>query len=315
MTPVELVRREPDLQKLTEIFASLEFRTLISRVKKRLAAPAPAQPSLQGSLFGDDDEVVPAMEEVSEPESIEVEIKQIESEADLQALAARIRKAGGMALYSVADGEADMTAEAAGWAVALPGSGDTYWISAALNGGDAMLAEMYEAEDVRVISSQVKRDYVLLCNRLGLEMLSIKNYLDVTVIHYILQPDMRHALSLMASSVLGIELPDYESIAGKKGVKQLQPSAIPGETLLPWAGAQVQAVSRLHEPLLKEVERKDMTALLQEIELPLIPVLADMEIAGVRIDVGALNEAAEQLTSRLSDLKRIFMSLPARSLT
>ncbi len=306
VTPAELVRREPDLQKLTEIFTSLEFRTLISRVKKRLAAPAPAQPPLQGSLFGDEDEeVVPAIVEASDPEGIEVEMKQIESEAEMQALSARIREAGGMGLYSVADGEADMTATAVGWAVALPGEGGkAYWLPAALKGVAEMLAGMYEAEDVEVISSQVKRDYVLLCNLLGREQLSVRNYLDVTVAHYILQPDMRHSLSLMASSVLGIELPDYESIAGKKGVKQPQPSALPAEVLVPWAGAQVQAVERLREPLLKEVRSKEMTALLQEIELPLIPVLADMEIAGVRIDVGALNDAAEQLTARLSGLER-----------
>lgn len=305
-----LARREPDMPRLMEIFSRLEFRTLMDRVRKRVAGSAPAAPSrtpVQGSLFDE----MPAQdapsassgpaEELPAP-SDEVKVVTIREEAGMKELEAAARRAGCVAVMTLADGEADMTASLLGWALAVKGEPSRAFIlPASAPWSASLVASLYADPSVLCVSAEVKRDYVCLHNCGALR--GMEGYFDVTVAHYLLQPDMRHSLELIASSVLGVELPSYESIAGKKGAKQQKLSQLPDDLLHPWAARRAQTLLLLHAPLLEAVRGKEMLPLLEEIELPLIPVLADMEVTGVRVDVQALNDAAASLTARIAGIE------------
>ncbi len=308
-----LSRREPDIPRLMEIFSRLEFRTLIARLGKRGApsAQTASRTAVQGSLFeeeegGGEASAVTAVETYAVPEHIDVtcagEASHVE---EFEALA---RKSGCVALMTLADGEADMTAIPLGWIAAIKGENARAWyLPASVEEVPLCVSRLYASDEVTCLSADVKRDYVCLHN-CGAPM-ELSAYFDVTVAHYLLHPDMRHSLELIASSMIGTELPPYESIAGKKGVRQLLPSQLPADTLMSWGAARVHAILLLHAPLLRELERQEMIPLLREIELPLIPVLADMEITGVRVDVQALNEAAEALTLRITGIENEVYSL------
>lgn len=186
-----------------------------------------------------------------------------------------------------------MTARPLGWALATPDH--SYWLPASLPGAAPFVASLLAAENLRIVSPQVKRDYVLLARLLSAAPL-LRNYFDVTVAHYILQPDMRHYLPLLASQFLGAEIP---SLPARQTL-----SSLPQEQLIAWATASAWAALRLRAPLEKQVADRQMSSLLNEIELPLIPVLADMELTGVRVDVSALNSAADSMRDKIADIEK-----------
>ena len=295
--PAELVRREPDTELLFEIFRELEFRTLIERVKRRLKPAAPAQqPGLFDDLSEPGENTEPS--EVAESSQLSETAEIIADPAALEALMTRAEREERVGLFTAAEGEADMTARILGWSLSLPSEpGKSYWIPASLPGAPEALTRIYKAS-TEVVSAEVKRDYVCLRNLCGREF-APGRYFDVTVAHYILNPDMRHSLPLIASSVLNLDLPTLDSVAGKKGTL----SQLPADRLATYAAACSRVALMLREPLLRQIEEKQMLPLLEEIELPLIIVLADMEITGVRVDVQALNDAAADLTARIAQIE------------
>lgn len=305
-----LSRREPDIPRLMEIFSRLEFRTLIGRLRKRgdSSAATAKREAVQGSLFDEEESEDAAAgscgstaEAYAVPEHIDVTC--VSEASHIEEFESMVRRAGCVALMTLADGEADMTATPLGWIAAIKGEDAKAWyLPASVPDVPCCVSRLYASDKVTCLSADVKRDCVCLHNCGARD--GITHYFDVTVAHYLLHPDMRHSLEIIASSLIGVELVPYEGIAGKKGVRQLRPSQVPSETLMSWGAARVHALLLLHEPLLRELERQEMLPLLREIELPLIPVLADMEITGVRVDVQALNEAARSLTLRIDGIEK-----------
>ncbi|MDE6576808.1 MAG: DNA polymerase I, partial [Muribaculaceae bacterium] len=150
------------------------------------------------------------------------------------------------------------------------------------------------------------RVYLLSSPRTNDEPGPLVNYLDITLAHYLIQPEMRHATDILATQYLNITLPPEPVFAPKRGAKA---AAATTEEIAEWAASYACAAMRLEKPLREEVEKEGMTHLLEKVELPLASVLARMEITGVRIDVPALNEAARQLESRLSELEKEIYTL------
>jgi len=279
-----LLLREPDKVALLEIFSRLEFRTLAERLKRRLEA-APAQRNVQGSLFdfeAPDEPVSPAP--ASGPE---VEMVEVTGEDDCAALLERARRCGRVGVCTVLNGETDMTATLLGWLLTLPDAPERVMrMGVNVQGAAGLVESLYADAAVEVVSAQVKRDYVCL-HRLTCREPQACNYFDVTVAHYLLHPDMRHSMEQIASSVLSLTLLQ-ESGGGDPFV-----SAAPGVALL----------LSMRDRLSEQLQEKEMGHLFDSIELPLVTVLARMEITGVRVDTGALNAAASSLSARLSELE------------
>ena len=288
--------------------------------------------AFQPSLFGDDDEapahapgVVPMI--TPDPGPIDLQVTPV---LELPALEEAVRAAGRFALYTVATGVGDMGAEAHGWAIAT--APDRAWyLPASLEGAPALLARLLEDPSLLTLSPDIKRDTVVLSNTLcpapcplstpstsddsrvvrrkpNTGDLRPSSFYDITLAHYLLEPEMRHSVEILAANYLGRHLPDYESIAGK-GARQLRPGDLPLADLHNWAGQMAVAVWSLYQPLKTEVEMEGLDGLLTDIEFPLALVLADMEMAGVRIDVEALNRAATEMRTRMADLEKEIYAL------
>ena len=305
----ELKLQQADIEELTSIFRRLEFRTLIDKIAKKndtdSASKISAQPSqaIQGSLFDDISEEEPKTPMKSEIYEINTKNYHIIKNSDeIGEIERFIAESGECAVFIVAQGDSDMTAQWVGTALALH-NGKTYYIDNAITGAKEFIVSLHANEKIKVISSQTKRDYVIISNSGLSSSEPIRNYYDITIAHYLLQPEIRHSIDNLALQYLNLSLVSYSEIAGSKGAKQLPMQSIGIDKLSNWACQQADATMRLYPILSQSIEKENLSELLNEIELPLTRVLAEIEIAGVRIDVAALNEASETLTSRLDGIE------------
>ena len=305
----ELKLQQADIEELTSIFRRLEFRTLIDKIAKKndtdSASKISAQPSqaIQGSLFDDiseDEPKTPMKSEIYEINTQNYHI--IKNSDEIGEIERFIAESGECAVFIVAQGDSDMTAQWVGTALALH-NGKTYYIDNAITGAKEFIVSLHANEKIKVISSQTKRDYVIISNSGLSSSEPIRNYYDITIAHYLLQPEIRHSIDNLALQYLNLSLVSYSEIAGSKGAKQIPMQSIGIDKLSNWACQQADATMRLYPILSQSIEKENLSELLNEIELPLTRVLAEIEIAGVRIDVAALNEASETLTARLDGIE------------
>ncbi len=310
--PDDLRRRPEDREKLFAIFKELEFRTLRDRVSRRLSeetqAETPAAKAAPGafpaSLF-DEDETKSTIPEMQTAASRPMSWSIIATKAEAQQLSDRSLAAGSCGICFVADGENDMTASIRGLAIALSDTEAAY-IAADNTDALAVALDIMARADILKITSQAKRDYVLAHRLRTDDAPALLNYYDVELAHYLLQPEMRHSLDTLSPLYLDYTPLPAPQLTAKKGSKT--PVATP-EAIAEWACEEAAIVMRLAPLLRKEIADEGMERLLADVELPLATVLAEMEIAGVRIDVTALNEAARELESRLADLEQEIYTL------
>lgn len=117
-------------------------------------------------------------------------------------------------MFTVAEGESDMAARPLGWAVsAAPGT--AFYLSASTPGTAALMAALLADPQVLTVTADVKRDYVILRNFLPDTPFQPAAYYDIALAHYVLEPEMRHNIELLAMHYLGRQVPDLEEVAGK----------------------------------------------------------------------------------------------------
>lgn len=301
--PEDLLRKPEDRDKLFAIFKELEFKSLRDRVAKRLDFAKPAEPKsgFPSSLFDFDAEAEEDKPEdkTEKPVSLPVEWKIVNTEESLDAVMSKSAGLSRCGICFVAEGENDMTADVRGVAIAVSETEAAY-IPSEFESGIAAVLDLLARGDIRKVTTQSKRDYVIAHRLRNDDEPGIVNYFDISLAHYLLQPEMRHSLDTLASIYLDYNMLPEPVLTAKRGSKN-QPST--EEEISRWACEQAAVALRLERSLEDEIKKEGMENLLWNVEFPLATVLADMEITGVRIDVNALNEAADSLESRLSGLE------------
>lgn len=307
------LRREPeDVEKLRDIYTRMEFKSFITRLK---GVPAPAKtqapPAAAGALpslfdFVEGDTIATtdtASASLAASVTDYITITDIKDIAD-EIAACAMEPAVGMAIY--ATGAEAMTATLRAMALSRKeGAARMIHIpeDATQRAGLMQLIEpLFTSPHTTLISHDIKRDMVLL-RREGIEISA--RYADVSLAHYVLQPEMRHRLADIALSVLAYQTVDFDIPATTR--KPFAP--IPAEELQDTLCEKADIILRLHAPLQELLEKNGQAALLRDIELPLARVLADMEWTGVRIDSGELAALSVQLTSRVKEIEEKIYAL------
>ncbi len=306
ITPDSLVRKELDVEKLLEIYRKLEFRTFISRLRQnypdrigseRETAPATNAPGTIGSLFDLPDQQASAAP-VLALESIATRHPRYHAATSPQNAAEAIRKAAAKTAVGIAVdafGPDAMTARLRGIAIAT-GRSEAVYIPLAghpLEETAEILSPLFSAEGPEIVSTDIKRDYLLL-RRIGIEFRA--SYFDTGVAHYLISPEMKHDADKLALSSLGYEMMPPE---GKKEASL--------DESLRRAAERADIALQLKDSLIEEIRSGGLEPLLTDIELPLIRVLAEMEWTGVRIDSPELAKLSQAYTARLTDMEdRVF---------
>ena len=312
----DLTRCAPNYDKLRELYKELNFTSFL----KELDASAPkSQPvetvrkkkpdvmAGQGDLFAMFDMF--ATESAAEPEPIEVEAmvegkeyKVLSSAEEVKSLCAKLSKGDSVALYTATNSYNAIDCNVVGVALSAEPF-KAFYIP--LNHSDreeyiAALCPLLEDVSIAKIGQNIKFDIMVL-RRAGIELRGARY--DTMLLHYIIDSEARHSLDFIAEQYIGETLIDIETIIGK-GAKQLSLDMVATERVAEYAAERVDATYRLKDMLYKRVEELGMKDLYHRIEEPMIDVLADMELAGVRVDCEALARYGVELNNHLARLEK-----------
>ena len=158
---------------------------------------------------------------------------------------------------------------------------------------------LFEDEGIAKIGQNIKFDLMVL-RRLGLDIRGRKY--DTMILHYLLDPESRHNMNALSEKYLNYKPIEIETLIGK-GSKQLTMDLVNVERVKEYAAEDADVTLQLKHVLYPQVEKIGLQHLYFEVEEPMIAVLADIEMAGVRIDSGALTEYSVELSRRLAELE------------
>ena len=158
---------------------------------------------------------------------------------------------------------------------------------------------LFENDRIAKIGQNIKFDLMVL-RQLGLEIRGRKY--DTMILHYLLDPESRHNMNALAEKYLNYKPIEIETLIGK-GSKQLTMDLVNVERVKEYAAEDADVTLRLKHALYPQIEELGLQHLYFEIEEPMIAVLADIEMAGVRIDSEALAVYAVELNRKLAELE------------
>ncbi len=308
---------------LEEFFTAMEFRTLLAKVPAISSgtigsAPAPSSmkpakssaktKSGQFSMFVNEPQVVYA----TQASNIEVII--VDTLEKLDDLAKELAKASVISFDTETTSTEEMQAEIVGISLAVK-AGQGYYIPVGHSSGDnlpiekviaALTPSMTDAK-IGKVAHHAKYDYIVLA-RYGL--VSTPLTFDSMLAEFIIDPASRNlGLKNLVHARLGEEMTHIEELIGK-GKNQLSMADIAIESVAPYAAADAETVLRLMPILEKDLLRANGTKLLAEIEMPLVTVLAEMEMTGILLDLPFFKKMSEELTLRMVEIeRRVFESV------
>ena len=328
----KLSRRPVDMAALREVFNELEFRTLTQRLidggeaNAGLESPAaqpiepvqpapsvqpaqPVQPSQpakpasgqQMSLF-DLEEPAPAQEPAPAYQSladIPHNYRLITTPIEAATLVSAVQEQPRVAISLLGSGDNAMQLKIMGIAICAQQHEAAFVKCDGKQDMLRALAPLFAGQSC-IVSSDVKRTMVAL-DRHGIAFTA--PYYDTAVAHYLLQPERGHSTAEVAYELLHYTVISPESLLGPKGRNQLKPSQLSPEAITRWACEAADLTLQLPDELDKALKEQGLYTLLTDIELPLIKVLASMELAGARIDVKALNDYSVTLTEQMNRLE------------
>ena len=318
----DMMLEAPNEDKITEIFAELEFRNLAKRILGReiqiKPAAIPLQPGGQMDLFGNVMETaVEQKQAVTEEAPLEAKditnskhsYHFVQTAEERAKLIADISKEKSFCFDTETTGLNPFEAEIVGMSISWK-EGEAYYVplSEKKEEATAVLSEfkdLFESETIEKVGQNLKYDINVLTNY----TIQVKGSLfDTMIAHYLIQPDMRHNMDLLAETYLGYKTVSIETLIGKKGKKQKTMRDIPQEEILDYACEDADITLRLKnqfEPKMNATLKK----LMDEIEIPLIPVLSAMEKEGINLDVKALAKFSEELEVSVTDLTKQILDL------
>jgi DNA polymerase-1 len=251
---------------------------------------------------------------VKKPGETEKNYTAILDEAALRDLVGRIHQAGFVSLDTETDSVSPTRAHLVGMSFAII-TGEAYYLPLGHDYAGApaqipksraydILRETLADSRIRKIGQNIKYDFIVL-KREGLELQGIDQ--DTMVLSYLLEPNWgKHNLERLALAYLQTRATPYEEVAGK-GKKEVTMNAVPLDKVIPYACQDADLALELSEKLWPKIREQKLDRLYRELEQPLIELLAEMEIWGVKVERRALEELSAEIGAELRILeKKIF---------
>ena len=310
----------PDKEKVMAIFSELEFRTLAKRVfNEEIRA---TNGSGQMNLFGTAETVV---EEINvEMTEVVEDFKTIDTlphhyeladTAEKRAkLIGELKKAELFCFDTETTGLDANNAELVGLSFSVKPHEAWYVpVSADQEKARKEMSEfrtVFEDPSKEVVGQNVKYDLTML-KHYGLDIKG--KVFDTMIAHYLLQPDMRHNMDIISENFLKYRPVSIETLIGKKGKNQKSMREVPVALLKDYAAEDADVTLQLHAVFKPMMEEGHLKKLFREIEIPLIRVLADMEIEGIKVDVETLRTFSKALESDIGRLEKEILEMAGTS--
>ncbi len=167
-------------------------------------------------------------------------------------------------------------------------------------------APFFESEKVEKVAHNIKYDEQVI-NRYGIQLKGPQ--FDTMIAHYLLTPDGRHNMDLLAEYYLKYKTVPIESLIGKKGKNQKTMRDIEQKEIVPYACEDADITWQLKELFEPEIQKDHLKSLFYDIEMPLVEVLKAMEQEGIRLDIPKLNEFSKELGATLKEIEEKVIDL------
>lgn len=301
-----LKREEPDEEELRRLFEMLEFRSLIDRVIKT-EKKAPSSPAAQPDLFGffaEEDTADAKNSILTRLEDLSYDYQLVDNKEEMAILAEKLLAQNFFSLDTETTGIDPITAELVGMSFSFA-ENQAFYVPVPANREEALtivniFKPAFENPDSLKIGQNIKYDLIMLANY----GVSLKGKMfDTMIAHYVLQPELRHGMDYLAEIYLKYETIKIEELIGAKGKKQGNMRDLAPEAVYKYACEDADVTLKLKQVLENELEKNGVKKLFEEIEMPLVPVLAYMERNGVRIDTDALKETSRHFTARMNQIE------------
>jgi len=299
--------QQPDEQKLSEIFTELEFKAFADRMLNK-AKVVQKVVNKQLDLFAtetDSREEVVKNEEKKRFNSAEAKYVLVDNEEDMKLLCGRLSNSKEFAFDTETTSTVAIDAELVGLSFAIEEK-EAYYVPVPPTRPEAMkvleiFREAYESAQPLKIAQNAKYDITVLRNY-GIE---IKGELwDTMIAHYLINPELRHNMDYMAETLLNYETIHIEELIGPKGRNQMSMRDVDIAKVKDYAAEDADITLRLKHVLEPMLEEKGATRLFHEVEMPLVPVLVEMETNGVLLDTKAIGEVNRLLTERARNTEK-----------
>ena len=312
----ELKLHDIDREEVRKLFSELEFRSLLSRVLGEGKKSARSV-QIEGDLFAvnpTEDTEVQKKTNLRGLNSVTHAYKLVEDEEEMRALSQKFLSAKTLSLDTETTGTDAMTAELVGLSFAVE-EFEAYYIPVPPEREEAqkivdIFKAAYENPSSLKTGQNIKYDMLVLA-RYGVDIKG--KMFDTMVAHYVLQPELPHNMDALAEQYLGYSTIKIEELIGPKGKKQKNMRDLPPGDVYEYACEDADVTLRLKNALHDELVRNDAIQLFEEVEMPLVRVLAAMELTGVRIDTETLRETSELFTLRMNKLEEEVFALAGES--
>jgi DNA polymerase I len=297
-----------DEKAVTDFLGELEFRTLVGKVAALSGATTSAAGAGSGrrgqlSLFE-----TPAVFVSSPNIKSSIEVQVVDTREKLLSLVVELNKVRVIAFDTETTSTDEMKAQIVGISLAVK-EGEGFYIPVGHSSGvNLPLEEVIEAlrapmtnPKIGKVAHHAKYDFIILA-RCGLRVEPIT--FDTMLAEFIVDPSSRNmGLKNLAFARLGVEMTHIDELIGK-GKKQISMEEVAIESAAPYAAADAESTLRLLPVMQAEVKRVHGEKLLDEIDLPLTTVLADMEMTGVLLDLPFFKKMSAELTKRLGEIEK-----------
>lgn len=303
----ELKVEQPDETKLRAIFEELEFKTLINKFLNKVESK-PKIDNNQLDLFAENttnesDELKNAKFESIK--TTQYEYKLVENEEELRQLCDFFITKKSVSIDTETTSTDAISAELVGLSFSVEEK-KAFYVAVPANYEEALkivqiFKPLYESDKIMKIGQNVKYDYEVL-TRYGVTLQG--KMFDTMIAHYLIQPELHHNMDYMAETLLGYQTIHIEELLGPKGKKQKNMRDLSPTDIYEYAAEDADITLRLKNVLEPRLKELGVEELFWNIEMPLVRVLADMELNGVCLDTEALQDTSKIFTERMKQYEQ-----------
>ncbi len=308
----DCLREGSNVEALTELFTELELKAFINKLtaepkKKEAVAVKAKKGPVQGDLFdlfAGNDTVTPEYSTVAEFKSTVNKYHLIDTEAKRAEFIALLATQTFFAFDTETDGINPITAHLVGMSFAFV-ENEAYYVPVPADQTEAKEIVMefkavLENAETQKIGQNIKFDMMVL-RKYDVEVAG--PLFDTMIAHYLLNPELRHGMDYLAETYLHYKPIPIEELIGSKGKNQGSMRDVPIEKVCTYAAEDADITLKLKNFFEPELKKENLEPLFYSIEMPLVYVLAEMELSGVMLDTAALKESSVQMTEQLIALE------------
>ena len=298
---------KPNEEELRKLFEELEFSKLLNKVlgvKPKAVEKGP----IQGDLFGGF--VTDVQEEKVESKQttlsdIEYKYILVDNQEIEDSLLRNILSQKEVCFDTETTGTDPMNADIVGMSFSFA-ENEAYYVPLSQNRDEAQTTlnkfkPFFENEEIDKVGQNMKYDMLVLMNY-GIKVKG--KMFDTMVAHYVIQPELRHNMDYMASTLLNYTTIHIEEIIGAKGKNQKNMRDLSPNDVYEYACEDADVTLKLKHILADKLKEKECEELFYNIEMPLVPVLTKMEYDGVCLDTESLKESAKRFTEELINIEK-----------